>query len=49
MLYKEDPFAEDTITAGKQLMASMTQERQQKWLDTIESTECLETARRHGI
>ena len=37
MLYKEDPFAEDTITAGEQLMASMTQDRQQKWLDTIES------------
>ena len=27
MLYKEDPFSEDTITAGEQLMASMTQER----------------------
>ena len=36
-LYKEDPFAEDTITAGEQLMASTTQERQRKWLDTIES------------
>ena len=35
-LYKEDPFAEDTITAVEQLMASMTQERQRKWLDTIE-------------
>ena len=39
MLYKENPFAEDTITAGEQLMASMTQERQRKWLDTIESTD----------
>ena len=39
MLYKEDPFAEDTIIAGEQLMASMTQERQRKWLDTIESTD----------
>ena len=36
-LYKEDPFVEDTIPAGKQLMASMNQERQRKWLDTIES------------
>ena len=39
MLYKEDPFAEDTITAGEQFMAFMTQERQRKWLDTIESTD----------
>ena len=39
MLYKEDFFAEDTITAGEQLKASMTQERQRKWLDTIESTD----------
>ena len=38
-LYKEDPFAEDTITAGEQLMASMTQEHKGKWLDTIESTD----------
>ena len=38
-LYKEDPFAEDTITAGEQLMASMTKKRQRKWLDTIESTD----------
>ena len=38
-LYKEDPFAENTITAEEQLMASMTQERQRKWLDTIESTD----------
>ena len=30
MLYKEDPFAEDTITAGEQLMASMTQKHQRK-------------------
>ena len=37
MLYKEDSFAKDTIAAGEQLMASMTQECQQKWLDTIES------------
>ena len=35
-LYKEDPFAENTITAEEQLMASMTQERQRIWLDTIE-------------
>ena len=39
MPYKEDSFAEDTITAGKQLIASMTQERQRKWLNTIESTD----------
>ena len=38
-LYKEDPFVEDIITAGEQLMASMTQERQRKWLDTIELTD----------
>ena len=38
-LFKEDPFAEESITAGEQLMASMTQERQRKWLDTIESTD----------
>ena len=38
-LYKEDPFAEDTITAEEQLMASMTQERQQKWLDASKSTD----------
>ena len=38
-LYKEDPFAEYTITAREQLMASMIQQRQQKWLDTIESTD----------
>ena len=35
--YKEDPFTENTITAWEQLMASMTQERQRKWLDAIES------------
>ena len=30
MLYEEDPFSEDTITAGEQLMASMAQKRQRK-------------------
>ena len=38
-LYKEDSFAEGTITAGEQFIASMTQERQRKWLDTIGSTD----------
>ena len=37
--YKEDPLAEDTITVGEHLIVSMTQERQRKWLDTIESTD----------
>ena len=37
--YKEDPLAEDTITGGEQLIVSMTQEHQRKWLDTIESTD----------
>ena len=49
-LYKEDPFAEDTITVGEQLMASMAQERPRKWLDTeqLNQRTCLKTARRHG-
>ena len=45
-LYKEDPFAEDTITAEEQLMASMTQERQQKWLDASESTDMFSNSKK---
>ena len=45
-LYKEDPFVKDVITAGEQLMVSMTQERQRKWLDTIKSTDIFRNSKK---
>lgn len=35
-LYKDDPFNEETIACGTALMATLSEARQTKWMDTLE-------------
>ena len=38
-LYESDPFAESTIEVGERLMTSISESRQQKWQNLLESTD----------
>eukprot|EP00057_Strongylocentrotus_purpuratus_P005102 XP_003730216.1 PREDICTED: RNA-directed DNA polymerase from mobile element jockey-like [Strongylocentrotus purpuratus] len=45
-LYEEDPFSEETLSAGELLMAAISEERRKSWQDLIEGIDMTHNSKR---
>ncbi|XP_030847026.1 uncharacterized protein LOC115926449 [Strongylocentrotus purpuratus] len=45
-LYEEDPFSEETLSAGELLMAAISEERRKSWQDLIEGVDMTHNSKR---
>ena len=44
--YKEDPFSENTIELGKEVISSLWQERRERWKETIENVDMTHSSKK---